>query len=106
MKPQHLGKLLPVGDTFVTTTNRMSKDRERSGWNKDFTGPFISYEVLRRGDRRHFMKGKRNYFCEVLAIVEMRTGYWPGSISTPQTHIKITGKRFWQFSYLVKIIEN
>jgi hypothetical protein len=94
---ERLGKRLAVGETFLTTTKRMSKNRAGSTkWNADKTGPLITYEVLRPGDKRFFTKGKRRYYCEVVRLVETRTGkYCLG-----------TTNRWWMFTYLVKVIEN
>lgn len=99
----NLGKRLAVGDTFRTTTKTMTKNRHGSTrWNKDLTGPLITYEVLKPGTRRHFVKGKRQYYCEVLAMVEMRTGMWASKTG----NCLWKGSRWWQFTYLVEVLEN
>ena len=105
---KNLGKRLKVGETFITTTKRMSKDRDCCKMNKECNGKLITYEVLRQNDERFFVKGKRQYFCRVLGMVQMTVGFWPGSIAEPRfiRINKVSGKRFWQFSYLVQILEN
>lgn len=95
-----------------------------SQWNEQMNGPLITYEVLRPGMIRTFMKGKRNYLCEVLALVELRTGYYGITLVSKQPKATVedyeqqnirwrhagavyTGyNRWWQFNYLVKVIEN
>ena len=106
---ENLGKRLQVGDTFVTTTKKMDRDRSTHQWNDTFTGPRITFEVLRQGEERFFTKGKRRYFCKVLGLVQTTVGLWPGSIDiNPRNNgiKKVTGKRWWQFSYMVEILEN
>lgn len=107
---ERLGKLLPVGDTFVTSTKRMHKKRHSNcKWNKDFTGPLVTYEVLRPGHIQSFTKGKRKYVCKVISIVEQRTGLYGWSHYTwPSGKVESfsPGLRWWQFFYLVKILEN
>lgn len=104
MKKPNLGKLLPVGDTFITTTKRMIKNRHgQTKWNITLNGPLITYEVLRPGDQRFFVKGKRRYLCKILALVELKTGY--NAYPTGSNSL-FTGPRWWQFSYLVQILEN
>lgn len=90
----NLGKLLKVGETFITTTKWMHKKRHgQTRWNKELNGQLITYEVLRAGSHKSFEKGKRKYVCMVIELVE--------------TRCKKQGLcRCWQFSYLVKIIEN
>lgn len=102
MSPKRLGKRLKVGETFISITKRMSKDRQLS------CRVHSTYEVLKKGEQRFLVKGSRKYFCEVLGTVQMTTGFWLGSISEPRHHLdkKIHGKRWWMFSYLVKILEN
>jgi hypothetical protein len=99
----NLGKRLAVGATFITTTKRMDKRRHvNTRLNKDLSGPLITYEVLRPGDCRHFTKGNRRYYCQVVALVELRTGYYCAMLTTKSWK----GTRWYQFSYLVKILEN
>ena len=101
----NLGKKLHIGETFVTTTNRMTKNRNSCcKWNKEKNGPLITYEVLKPGSERIFTKGKRQYVCKVLAIVETKIGMHGWSVYGLDKVSK--GLRWWQFSYLVKIIEN
>lgn len=98
----NLGKRLKVNQTFRTTTKTMTKNRSGyTRWNKDLTGPLITYEVLKPGEKRFFTKGKRRYFCEVKAMVEMRTGYNSSLLGSCVSK----GPRWWQFTYLVKILE-
>lgn len=102
---------LKPGDTFFTTTKRMTKDRHNNLWNAELNGPRITYEVLRPGMRRYFEKGKRKYFCEVMGITDIKTGLYPGSIIKiskswmAAPHLK-RAIRYWQFTYLVMVVEN
>lgn len=105
----NLGRLLPVGDKFVSMTNRMSKDRYRqSTIDPETREKLNTYEILRPGEIRTLQKGKRKYVCKVLGIVEFSTGLYPGSVSGPYPTLSIvlSGRRWYQFSYLVEIIEN
>lgn len=102
-KKANLGKKYKVGETFKTVTKTMTKNRHGSTrLNKDLTGPLITYEVLKPGTERWFTKGKRRYYCEVLALVEMKTGYFCSLCGSSLWK----GNRWWQFTYLVKIISN
>jgi hypothetical protein len=102
-KKPNLGKRLKVGETFRTTTKTMTKNRHGSTrWNKDLTGPLITYEVLKPKDKRHFTKGKRRYYCEVVAHIETKTGYFCTLVGNSLWK----GNRWWQFTYLVKVLEN
>lgn len=110
LKNINLGKRLNVGETFITVTKKMAKNRHaQCKWNKEMTGNFITYEVLRQNDIRVFEKGKRKYVCRVVSMVEMRTGYYNWLDYTDDNksreYIEI-GKRWWQFFYLVRIMEN
>lgn len=100
----NLGKRYKVGESFKTTTKSMTKDRGKWGcrMNKELNGSLITYEVLRPKDKRHFTKGKRRYFCEVVAMVEMRTGF----NCSLHGDFLWKGVRWWQFTYLVKVLEN
>lgn len=101
----NLGKCLHVGDTFKTTTKTMTKDRHGSSrLNKELSGPLITYEVLKPGTRRHFTKGKRRYYCEVLGLIETRTGIYNWYHESARWFQK--GRRWWQFTYLVEVLEN
>lgn len=106
----NLGKLLPVGEDFVTVTKRMTKSRDCQRMNADCSGPLITYEVLRPGMIRTFTKGKRTYVCKVIALVELKTGlhyYQHKAQETgPDYFNPWQFTRWWQFSYLVRIIEN
>lgn len=95
---KHLGKHRSVGEKFYTTTKQMFKHHWILGNTK--------WEVLRQGDRRFFVKGKRTYYCEVLGLVETRTGL--AGIDEPEHSLnnRISGRRWWSFTYLVKILEN
>lgn len=109
MRKPNLGKLLHVGETFYTSTKRMDKRRSNCRMNATFNGPLITYEVLRTGDKRYFTKGKRRYFCEVQGMIELRTGFYLGSIYGPDGYFPpncVRGNRWWHFTYLVKILEN
>lgn len=109
----NLGKKLKVGDTFITVTKRMTKNRggtEIDIWNKDPTKrhSYLTYEVLRKGHERIFVKGKRQYVCRVIALVETKTGFcnWLDYKMTDTRDGFEPTIRFWQFSYLVRILQN
>lgn len=105
-KTINLGKKYKVGETFKTTTKTMTKDRGKwngSRMNKELNGPLITYEVLRPKDKRYFTKGERRYYCEVVAMVEMKTGFHAAYMAGDSF---FKGSRWWQFTYLVKILEN
>jgi hypothetical protein len=101
-----LGKQLKVGETFRTTTKTMTKDRGKYNCNC-YRIP-TTYEVLRCGDRRFFTKGKRRYWCEVVALIETRTGFdcWPLGEQSVEKISLFRSTRWWQFTYLVRILEN
>ncbi len=107
MSAKNLGKLRAVGSSFKTTTNKQYRnDRNRRWVNRN--NPRIV--VMRPGDRDHFTCGKRRYFCEVVALVETRTGYYAHvdileQFPTRKGSIN-NGRRWWVFTYLVRIIEN
>lgn len=100
----NLGKRWKVGEAFKTTTKTMTKDRGKWGcrMNKELNGSLITYEVLRPKDKRFFTKGKRRYYCEVIAMVEMKTGFYAHMVGDYLSK----GTRWWQFTYLVKVLEN
>ena len=99
----NLGKRWKVGETFKTTTKTMTKNRHgNTRWNKEMNGPLMTYEVLRPKDKRHFTKGKRRYYCEVVIMVEMKTGLYANMTGD----YLWKGMRWWQFTYLVKVLEN
>lgn len=102
-KQLRLGKLLKVGDTFETTTKRMSKPGAGTTYQATLGE---KYEVLRPGDIRTFTKGKRNYVCEVQGMTELRTGvhWFTPSKTKPR---KVDRKyRWYMFTYMVKILQN
>lgn len=102
-KKKNLGKLLKVGEGFLSRSKTMSK-----GGRYPFTPLYKLYKV---GDRDFFVKGKRKYFCEVKALQETRTGFRIRSFDPVWTHnfntrSSIETTRYWQFTYLVQILEN
>jgi len=102
-KKPNLGKLLKVGDTFETTTKRMSKPGAGTNYQASCGN---KYEVLKPGDIRTFTKGKRNYVCEVQGMIELRTGvhWFTPSKTIPKTVNR--GYRWYMFTYVVKILQN
>lgn len=100
MKVPNLGKRLQPGDTFRTTTKQMTKLKGR------IHSP--EFEVLKKADQRFFTKGKRRYWCEVLCMVEMRTGFNAHPLGRhPVEYQEIfTAPRWWMFTYLVRVLEN
>lgn len=101
---QNLGKLLKVGETFTSTSKKMIK-RKGKFWRGS-----PQYKLYRVGEKDFFTKGKRQYYCEVRAIVEIRTGIYVTSFDSEWTRNFTNncwrGPRWWQFSYLVVILEN
>lgn len=89
IKAMGLGKRLKIGDWFLSATKRQIKQD--------------GLKILRQGHQGYFQCGKRRYFCEVIRLVETKTGVYTASIE-PATFKG--GVRYWQFSYLVKILEN
>jgi len=82
----------------------MGKGRSgQSKLNAEGTGLLITYVVYPPGTKRLFTKGKRAYYCEVIRITEQTTGVHIGSLLPP---LYEGGIRFWQFTYLVKILES
>ena len=99
---KRLGSKMKVGDVFESTSKRMRKYR----WGHCR----VTGELVRRvGDRDYFVKGNRRYFCEVKAISQTTTGYfrWQELAKDgPEESKKWPYLRWWQFTYVVKILEN
>lgn len=94
---------LRIGATFNTVTKQMMKTREQSSTGKN------TYEVLKPGEIRSFIKGKRMYSCEVLGIVEFRTGcYVVHATGYNKADYNRMSKwaRWYQFTYLVRVLNN
>jgi hypothetical protein len=89
-----LGHLLKPGERFESVTKKLRRYR--------------SNEILCQGCIEYFEHKKRKYLCFVEGIVETRTGLWRGSIWTGEHNLtgKISGRRWWQFTYLLTVIEN
>lgn len=85
----NLGKKVAIGEWFLSTTKRQIK--------KD------GLKILKPKHHGYFQLGKRRYFCEVIRLAETKTGVYMASVE-PGT-LK-GGVRYWQFTYVVKIIEN
>ena len=102
----HLGKKLPVGDVFLSVGKPKSKLTTTDSQNKPELRP------RKAGDKDYFTKGKRRYYCEVLAIVETRVRrIWFApqnpSLNTPiSSYLAGDYTKTWQFTYLVRILEN
>ena len=108
MKTPNLGKRRSIGGIFDTQTKRVTKSDLRKRiirtTHQEPDKPVrINDFILKPGHKGHFTKGKRVYFCEVLALKEIKTGYW--SVTTSGISVS-KGPRFWQFTYTVKILEN
>ncbi len=103
----NLGKKYKVGETFTTSTKRMDKRRNFNCLKESQGKPASTYEVLKQGEIRMFEKGRRKYLCEVQGMVEYRTGLKTWSLKEQVLNKRFTPHyRWWQFTYLVKIIEN
>lgn len=83
------GKRLKAGQTFLTTTPKLIRN--------SVYGP--KYKRFRDGDKALFQKGKRKYYCEVVCLAETKVGWYI-------TAFDQRGPRYWQFTYLVKILNN
>lgn len=95
---KNLGKRLSVGDLFESAGNKHHKEELRNRWYRK------RGRIYRKGDKDYFIKGKRRYFCEVLGISETRTGLYCWNTSFLPGQYK--GRRWWQFVYVVRILEN
>lgn len=95
---ERLRKLLKVGDLFESTSTKLDKGQLRDRWYRK------AARLYRKGDRDYFVKGKRRYFCQVLGISETRTGLYCWTTSFLDGCY--VGPRWWQFTYVVQIIEN
>lgn len=97
-----LGRKMEVGDIFESTSKRMRKSR----WGRCR----VTQELVRkRGDGDYFVKDNRRYLCEVLAISQTTVGYarWRDLAAQGETdRKKWPFLRWWQFTYVVKILEN
>jgi hypothetical protein len=93
-----LGKRLKVGEVFESVSKKHLKEDFSERWYRK------KGRLYRKGDKDYFIKGKRRYFCEVLGISETKTGLhcW-NTAFLPGAYV---GPRYWQFTYVVKIIEN
>lgn len=101
-KKPNLGKKLKIGECFRSSSKQMTKPH----WLL-LTSPEL--RIYRPGDMDFFTKGKRRYWCMVMAITETRTGVYCGSNDTQfayKTPHPLEGRRYWQFTYMVKIIES
>lgn len=99
---KRLGRKMKIGDIFESTSKRMKKNR----WGHCR----VTQELVRkRGDKDYFVKDNRRYFCEVLAISRTTTGYarWRDlAMNHEIDRQKWPFLRWWQFTYVVKILEN
>ena len=99
---KRIGRRMAVGDVFESTSKRMRKSR----WGRCR----VTGELVRRvGDRDYFVKDNRRYFCEVKAISRTTTGYvrWRDLANEgKEDSKKWSFLRYWQFTYVVKILEN
>lgn len=99
---KRLGRKMKVGDIFESTSKRMNKYR----WGHCRV---VGEKVYKRGDRDYFVKDNRRYFCEVRAISKTTTGYhrWQDLAKDGEINRKKWPfLRWWQFTYVVKILEN
>lgn len=94
----NLGKRLNIGDLFESTSTRLHKEDLKDRWYRK------KGRLYRKGDKDYFVKGKRRYYCEVLGISRTSTGLFCWNTSFLPGQYK--GPRWWQFTYVCKIIEN
>lgn len=97
-KNPQLGRKREVGELFESIGKKHNKEELRDRWYRK------PGRIYRKGDRDYFIKGKRRYYCEVLGISETKTGLhcWTTAFLPGQ----YVGPRYWQFTYVVKILEN
>ena len=95
-----VGHKLNVGEWFESQTKRMHAGERQS------TGD----ETLRfypAGTKMYFQHKNRRYYCEVMGCIEERTGWhygvWPDH---PVGHQIDKRPQWWQFTYVVKVLEN
>lgn len=95
---KHLGKKLIVGDIFQSVSKKHNREELKDRWYRK------KGRLYRNGDKDYFIKGKRRYFCEVKGISQTSTGLhcWPDLVRPGMGK----GPRWWQFTYVVQIIEN
>lgn len=99
MKP-HLGHKMKVGECFESQTKRMIKSVKN--WKGENT---LTYR--RPTTKDFFVKGGRRYYCEVIGCVERRSGWYHGVWLYPERRAELDKRvRWWQFTYLVQILEN
>lgn len=99
---KRLGRKMKVGDIFESTSKRMSRSR----WGHCRV---VQELARKRGDRDYFIKDGRRYFCEVKAISRTISGYkrWTDlALDGDIDRKKWSFLRYWQFTYVVKILEN
>lgn len=101
MSKQHLGHKLKVGDWFESQSNRMIKGVTQSTGTET-----LRYRVP--GSTDFFQHRGRRYFCEVLGCIERRSGYYYGVWDHSPVHAGALDKRvrWYQFTYVVRILEN
>lgn len=103
MSEKRLGRLRKTGECFDSISNRMIKSEL---WTLPRGNEKSEFKIHRAGDKGFFVNKGRRYFCEVLGIIETKTGLCCTYMVDREGHIRNAGPRWWQFTYRVKIIEN
>lgn len=97
---ERIGHKLKVGDWFESQSNRMT-----AGVTQSKGTDTLFFRVP--GSKDYFQHKNRRYYCEVMGCIEERTGWyygvWPNSPALQQIDKRV---QWWQFTYVVKILEN
>lgn len=100
MKPV-IGHLLKTGECFESASKKMTKQIRHI----DDKVKTLIYK--KPGTKDFFIHKGRRYYCEVIGCVEQRFGWYHGVWLHPERKATIDRRvMWWQFTYLVQILEN
>jgi hypothetical protein len=98
-----LGRRLKVGECFESTSKKMTLIVR---W-RDIDDDKKSLIHRKKGTKDFFQHKGRRYYCEVIGTVETRTGWYHGVWLYPERKAELDKHvKWWQFVYLLQIIEN
>ena len=100
---KRFGRLRKPGEVFESISNRMIKSEL---WTTARGNERSVFKIHRRGEKGFFVNKGRRYYCEVLGIVETRTGLCCKYMVDREGHTRNAGPRWWQFTYKVRVVEN
>src|SRR5688572_24482735 len=103
MTNKRLGRLRKPGECFDSVSNRMIKIEL---WSVPRGNEKPVFKIHRAGEYDFFVNKGRRYYCEVLGIVETKTGLCCKYLADKEGHTRNAGPRWWQFTYRVRVIEN